>query len=252
MASRSPLWRRAAEALIALVGLTIAAGGFVAGTRAGLVYNTFPLMGGRLVPADYAQLHPFFRNWFDNLAAVQFDHRVLAMTTFRGVCWSLPPAGARALPTPARIALWALLAAAALQVALGVSTLLLVVPIPLAAAHQAGAVFLLSAAIVFRHTLRHGENVWSCNMPFEQPDEHRFAMTIDTLGYTKALEAAGVDRQAAEAQAEAMASTCCRNLVTKADLDIAIERLEHRLTLRLIGIVGAFDAALFALLRFVH
>lgn len=75
-------------------------------------------------------------------------------------------------------------------------------------------------------------------------------MTIDTLGYTKALEAAGVDRQAAEAQAEAMGML--PQLVTKADLDIAIERLEHRLTLRLIGIVGASDAALFALLRFVH
>ena len=76
-------------------------------------------------------------------------------------------------------------------------------------------------------------------------------MTIDTLGYTKALEAAGVDRQAAEAQAEADGRVLPQ-LVTKAALDIAIERLEHRLTLRLIGIVGASDAALFGLLRFVH
>lgn len=142
-----------------MVGLTIAAGGFVAGTRAGFVYNTFPLMGGRLVPADYAQLHPFFRNWFENLAAVQFDHRVVAMTTFASVL-ALWAAGLRRnLPSPARSALWVLLAAAALQVALGVSTLVLVVPIPLAAAHQAGAVLLLSAAIMLRHTLRHGENV---------------------------------------------------------------------------------------------
>jgi cytochrome c oxidase assembly protein subunit 15 len=58
------------------------------------------------------------------------------------------------LPRPARLALHALLAAAVLQFALGVSTLLLVVPIPLAAAHQAGAVLLLTAAIVFRHALR--------------------------------------------------------------------------------------------------
>lgn len=77
-------------------------------------------------------------------------------------------------------------------------------------------------------------------------------MTIDTLAYSKALEAAGVDRRAAEAQAEALATHVLPQLVTKADLDIAVERLEHRLTLRLIGIVGAFDAALFALLRFVH
>jgi len=84
---------------------------------------------------------------------VQFDHRLLAMTTAGSVVllWF---AGWRAsLPRPARLALHALVAAALLQFALGVSTLLLVVPIPLAAAHQAGAVLLLTAAIVFRHAL---------------------------------------------------------------------------------------------------
>ena len=147
-------WRRAAEGLIALVGLTIAAGGFVAGTRAGLTYNTFPLMDGRLIPTGYAELHPFIRNWFENVTAIQFDHRLLAMTTIAAalLLWA---AGLRsALPAPTRVALWALLAAAAVQVALGISTLLLVVPIPLAAAHQAGAVLLLTAGIFFRHTLR--------------------------------------------------------------------------------------------------
>ena len=73
-------------------------------------------------------------------------------------------------------------------------------------------------------------------------------MAIDTLAYTKALEASGLDRIAAEAQA----THVLPQLVTKADLDIAIERLEHRLTLRIISIVGIFDAALFALLRFIH
>jgi heme a synthase len=147
-------WRRAAEMVLALVSLTIIAGGFVAGTRAGLIYNTFPLMGGRFVPAGYAALEPFFRNWFENIAAIQFDHRLLAMTTIAAVLllWA---AGLRsALPASTRIALWALLAAATVQVALGISTLLLVVPIPLAGAHQASAVILLTAAIVLRHTLR--------------------------------------------------------------------------------------------------
>jgi heme a synthase len=149
-----PSWRRAAEALLALLTLTILAGGFVAGTHAGLTYNTFPLMDGRLVPAGYDRLHPFYANWFENIAAVQFDHRVLAVTTTTAVLlvWT---AGLRSrLPKPARIALHTLLAAAVLQVALGVLTLILVVPIPLAAAHQAGAVLLLTAAIFFRHTLR--------------------------------------------------------------------------------------------------
>ena len=156
--SISPSWRRAAEAVILLVALTIAAGGFVAGTRAGFVYNTFPLMGGKLVPADYARLHPFVRNWFENVAAVQFDHRVLAMTTTAAVLLLWAAGLRRHLPCSGpRRSSGHCFAAAALQVALGVSTLLLVVPIPLAAAHQAGAVLLLSAAIVFRHTLRHGE-----------------------------------------------------------------------------------------------
>ena len=147
-------WRRAAEALILLVAVTIAAGGFTAGTRAGFVYNTFPLMGGHIVPSEYARLAPLWRNWFENVAAVQFDHRVLAMAIAAAVLL-LWIAGWRAsLPKPVRLALHALLVVAALQVTLGISTLLLVVPVPLAAAHQADAVILLTAAIVLRHTMR--------------------------------------------------------------------------------------------------
>jgi hypothetical protein len=81
-------------------------------------------------------------------------------------------------------------------------------------------------------------------------------MTIDTLAYTKALEASGVDRSVAEAQAEALVNYVLPDLVTKADLEHALERLEHRLTVRffgmMIGVVGVMDGILFALLRFVH
>jgi cytochrome c oxidase assembly protein subunit 15 len=150
-------WRRAGEAVIALVALTIAAGGFVAGLKAGLTYNTFPLMDGSFVPAGYRQLQPFVLNWFENVAAVQFDHRLLAEATAAAVLvvWLIGRRGP--LPHPARLALHALLATALLQFALGVATLLLVVPLPLAAAHQAGAVLLLTAALVFRHALRRPE-----------------------------------------------------------------------------------------------
>jgi cytochrome c oxidase assembly protein subunit 15 len=169
------LWRRAAEGLIALVALTIAAGGFVAGLKAGLTYNTFPLMDGSFVPAGYAQLDPFIRNWFENIAAVQFDHRLLAMTTAVAVLilWLI---GQRStLPGSARRALHALLAAAALQFALGVSTLLLVAPIPLAAAHQAGAVLLLTAAILLRHGLRAtaGDDIAGKPLIFDTPASSR-------------------------------------------------------------------------------
>ena len=150
-----PVWRRAAEGILALVGLTILAGGFVAGLNAGLTYNSFPLMDGEFVPMGYAQLQPFLRNWFENIAAVQFDHRLLAMTTAGAVLLLWLFGSRAALPRPARLALHALLAAAALQFALGVATLLLVVPIPLAAMHQAGAVLLLTAAIVLRYSVRY-------------------------------------------------------------------------------------------------
>ena len=149
-----PGWRRATEGVILLVALTIAAGGLVAGKHAGLIYNTFPLMDGSVVPADYARLHPFMLNWFENVAAIQFDHRLLALATTVLVLlvWA---AGLRAaLPRSCRLALHALLAAAALQVALGIATLVLVVPIPLAVAHQAGAIVLLTTALVLRHTMR--------------------------------------------------------------------------------------------------
>ncbi|MBV9198553.1 MAG: COX15/CtaA family protein [Alphaproteobacteria bacterium] len=147
-------WRRASEAVLVLTALTIVAGGFVAGTRAGLTYNTFPLMDGRLVPAGYAQLQPLWLNWFENIAAVQFDHRALAVTTAITILL-LWVAGIRGRPPKsARIALHLLLAATAVQLALGISTLLQAVPVPLGAAHQAGAILLLTAAIFLRHTLR--------------------------------------------------------------------------------------------------
>ena len=81
-------------------------------------------------------------------------------------------------------------------------------------------------------------------------------MAVDTLAYCKALEAAGVDRKAAEAQAEGLVKYVLPDLVTKTDLDHALERLEHRLTVRffgmMLGINGLMNGILFALLRFVH
>ena len=147
-------WRLPGDAVLFLVVVTILAGGFVAGTRAGFTYNTFPLMDGHLVPAGYAQVHPFVLNWFENITAVQFDHRLLAVATAVVIALVWLAGQGVGLPQPARAALHGLAAVALLQVALGIATLVLVVPIPLAAAHQAGAVLLLTAAIVFRHTLR--------------------------------------------------------------------------------------------------
>jgi cytochrome c oxidase assembly protein subunit 15 len=146
--------RRLLALCVALVSLTILAGGFVAGTHAGLIDNTFPLMGGRLVPEDYAALHPFVRNLTENLAAVQFDHRLLATLTGLVVLGTVAVGLARRPPPPLRAALLALGFMVLVQYGLGVSTLLHVVPPLLATAHQAAAVLLLTAAIAALHTAR--------------------------------------------------------------------------------------------------
>ena len=139
---------------VVLVSLTIVAGGFTAGNHAGLVYNTFPLMGGRLVPQDYAQLSPWPLNLFENVAAVQFDHRLLATLTALCVLAAVITGLRAQLPRVLRPVLLALAAAVLLQYGLGVATLLSWVAIPLATAHQAAAVLLLTAALVALHGLR--------------------------------------------------------------------------------------------------
>ena len=153
VAASPPALHRAVLACCAMVALTILTGGFVAGLKAGFTYNTFPLMDGRLVPAGYAALHPFLRNFAENIAAVQFDHRLLAsltaMTVLATVAWGAPRAHA-----PARHALLVLGGAVAVQYALGVATLLAVVPVGLATAHQMMAVLVLTAAMVALHILR--------------------------------------------------------------------------------------------------
>ena len=147
-------WVTSGYTLTGLVLLTIASGGFVAGLRAGFTYNTFPLMNGKLIPDGLMLMEPVWRNFFENITTVQFDHRLLAMllVVLVGAFWW--SARRRAANGRVRLALDLLLAALVVQISLGIATLLLVVPIPLAAAHQAGAVVLLSAILNAVHVLR--------------------------------------------------------------------------------------------------
>jgi len=138
------------------VASTILAGGFVAGLRAGLTYNSFPLMDGSLVPNGYARLHPFWRNLTENVAAVQFDHRLLATATAILALVSVL-IGLRAnVARRVRTALLALGLAVAGQYALGVATLLWVVPVDLGTAHQAMAVLVLTTALAALHAQLEG------------------------------------------------------------------------------------------------
>ena len=149
--SVAPAFRALVTLSCCLVGLTIVAGGFVAGLHAGLIYNSFPLMGGALVPSDYAVLHPFVRNMTENLAAVQFDHRLLASLTAVLVLAAVGVGLRAPLPRAVRRAVLAMGAVVLLQYTLGVCTLLWAVPVPLAVAHQATAVLLLTAALITLH-----------------------------------------------------------------------------------------------------
>jgi heme a synthase len=153
-AATSTVLHRLAGLCCASVALTMLAGGFVAGTHAGLTYNTFPLMDGRLIPPGYGQLEPLWRNLAENVAAVQFDHRLLAtLTVLTAACTLVIGFGGQ--PSLAsRCALVAFGIAVLVQYLIGVTTLLLVVPVGLAAMHQAVGTLVLTAAIVLLHTAR--------------------------------------------------------------------------------------------------
>ncbi|WP_135465782.1 COX15/CtaA family protein [Crenalkalicoccus roseus] len=146
--------RRAVVLATWLLVAAMLAGGFVAGLRAGFDYNTFPLMDGRLVPEGYAMLSPFWRNMTGNVAAVQFNHRLLATLAGLAALGAAALAWCRLPPGRARLACLALGGATLLQYALGVATLLLVVPVWLGTLHQATAVLVLSAALLALHALR--------------------------------------------------------------------------------------------------
>jgi heme a synthase len=149
-----PGLRRFAAALAALVFVMALSGGLVAGIRAGLAYNTFPLMDGHLVPPEILSIEPWYLNFFSNMATVQFDHRLLAWLLAFLVPWFWLRARREAAPPRARLGAHLLLAALALQIALGIATVLNAAPLPLAAAHQAGALLVFTAALYAAHALR--------------------------------------------------------------------------------------------------
>ena len=164
---RSPdlkVFRRSVAGLALLVFCTAMSGGLVAGLDAGLIYNEFPYMGTGLTPpkselfsnfyshrADNSDL--WWRNMLENPSLVQLDHRIMATTTFTAImalqAYSrLTPKVRAILPVACRKGIHGVVGFAWLQVALGISTLLYLVPLPLASAHQAGSLALLSWVIL--------------------------------------------------------------------------------------------------------
>ncbi|KAJ5478977.1 hypothetical protein N7530_004486 [Penicillium desertorum] len=163
-------FRRSVAGIALLVFTTVISGGLVAGLDAGLIYNEFPWMGKGLAPpkeelfdARYSRHEDrsdlWWRNMLENPSLVQLDHRILAMTTFTAICALMAytrrsPTMKRFLPAPARKGVHGVFAFACCQVGLGITTLLYLIPTPLASAHQAGSLFLLTWVMIL------GSRVW--------------------------------------------------------------------------------------------
>ncbi|KAI0867641.1 cytochrome c oxidase assembly protein COX15 [Hypoxylon argillaceum] len=162
-------FRRSVVALTALVFTTVLSGALVAGLDAGLIYNEFPMMGLGLTPPSSELWDKFYsrkedgsdlwwRNMLENPSLVQLDHRILATTTFSYVLalfvYARRGRVAAILPKDARKGMNGVVHLVCLQAGLGLFTLLYMVPVPLAAAHQAGALALLTGTLVLGQRLR--------------------------------------------------------------------------------------------------
>lgn len=150
---RRPL-RRVSLVLVALVYGMILSGALVAGTKAGYAYSTWPLMGTSFFPPGLYAGEPAWLDAFEDITTIQFNHRIyayglsLALVAFALMAWRKVSAARL------RLGLVLLLLALCLQVTLGITTLLFHVPVALAAAHQGGAVLLLSCTLFVAHCLR--------------------------------------------------------------------------------------------------
>jgi heme a synthase len=150
----TPGERFAARALVVLALIQIALGGLVAGHDAGLTYNTWPLMDGRIIPKGLGAAHPFWRNVFDNVVAIQFNHRIGAYVLAAAILAYAVAMRRADVPARGRAILLGVLILA--QIVVGILTLVAIVPIGLALMHQAMALILLFVLVWNAAALRHG------------------------------------------------------------------------------------------------
>jgi len=143
----APGFAAGAGALAALIFCQLGLGALVAGLRAGLIYNTWPLMDGQLIPAGLFGLTPWPRSIVDDVTTAQFDHRLVAYAVVVAALAHALAARRRAPRTSLARRAGALAALAILQAALGIATLILVAPIEFALAHQAVALLLFGMAV---------------------------------------------------------------------------------------------------------
>ncbi len=144
---------RFSKLLVGLLFFMILSGGMVAGTRAGLIYNTFPLMGDTFIPSGLYTMEPFWLSAFEDLTTIQFNHRMFAYTLFMLITGFSILLFRSGVQTRVHYGVHALLVFLLLQITLGISTLLQHVPVAIAAAHQGGAICLFTAALFVSHAL---------------------------------------------------------------------------------------------------
>ena len=143
-----------AWATVLAVLLQALSGGLVAGLDAGFVYNTFPMMNEYWLPPELGELSPWWLNMLENVVTVQFSHRIGAYLCSLLLLLVWFKARALDLDPPARSALRLSIAALVLQLALGIGTLVLLIPVSLAVLHQGGALLLFAATVQLAFRLR--------------------------------------------------------------------------------------------------
>jgi cytochrome c oxidase assembly protein subunit 15 len=150
------LLHKLSHSTMALTFITALSGALVAGLDAGLIYNTFPLMGNQWIPEDLMILKPWYKNFFENDTTVQFDHRILGISTFLLITtfYTIMLKNKKNLPKHIQNGSHLLMFTALIQVSLGISTLISFVPIELAASHQAGALTLFTISLWLMHHLK--------------------------------------------------------------------------------------------------
>jgi cytochrome c oxidase assembly protein subunit 15 len=139
--------------LLGLIFLMILSGGLVAGTDAGFAYNTWPLMGNSFIPAALYAGTPAWLDAFEDITTIQFNHRMFAYLLFVLITSFAFTVYKSAAPRRARVGVLLLVGALLVQITLGISTLLLNMAVPVAAAHQSGAMVVITAMLFVCHGL---------------------------------------------------------------------------------------------------
>jgi heme a synthase len=148
LTARDRMW---AKLLAVLVLSQVVIGGFVAGLKAGRAFNTWPLMDGKFIPDGFLRLEPWWHNLTENMATVQFNHRMAAYGIVALALWHAVRVIGKADDERVRMSAGLLAAGLVAQMGLGIWTVLAAVPIHLGVAHQGFAAVVFMIAVVHAH-----------------------------------------------------------------------------------------------------